>query len=124
MDIEKEIEEAKGDALQEVAKSIPDTPVAPAHGIAAIALNMALKYHQMTMIPDGLTYQQYKMEGRNIREIGLVDVFETAMKMEGFLLGASERIAKIVVDAIQFSVEDDAPSEQVDDPSLPEAESR
>lgn len=95
-------------------------PVAPAHGIAAIALNMALKYHDMQMIPDGLTYQQYKMEGRNMKTIGLEDVFDTAIKMEAFLMGASDRIAKIVVDIVKdavIEVKDDEP--QKDEGSAP-----
>jgi hypothetical protein len=79
---------------------IGDTPIAPAHGIAAVALNMAIRYHDMGMIKDGAMYQQYKLEGRNITTIALADVFDTAMKMEAFLLGSSERIATLVVDAI------------------------
>ena len=94
---------------------LKDVPVAPSHAIASIALNMALKYHDMQMIPDGLTYQQYKMEGRNIREIGLTDVFETAIKMEAFLLGASDRIAKLVVDAISQIPDDPAESAEHED---------
>jgi len=93
-------------------ETIKDVPIAPAHGIAAIALNMALKYHDMSMVKDGQLYQQYKLEGRNITCIGLEDVFETAMKMEAFLLGSSERIAKIVVDALSIRVEDDTQSPQ------------
>jgi hypothetical protein len=79
---------------------IRDTPVAPAHGIAAIALTMAIRYHDFATIKDGALYQQYKLEGRNITSIGLADVFDTAIKIEAWLLGSSERIAKIVVDAI------------------------
>ena len=79
---------------------LKDTPIAPAHGIAAIALNMALKYHDINTVQDGLLYQQYKLEGRNMTNLHLDAVFETAIRMEAFLLGASERIASIVVDAI------------------------
>ena len=57
-----------------------------------------MKYHDMGMVKDGALYQQYKLEGRNIRTIGLEDVFETAMKIELHLLGASDRIAKISAD--------------------------
>jgi len=85
-----------------------DFPVAPAHGIAALALNMALKYHDMGMIKDGQLYQQYKLEGRNIETLHLEHVFETAIKMERFLLGASDRIAKVIVDAIEIAVDEDA----------------
>lgn len=79
---------------------IGKTAVAPAHGIAAIALNLALKYHDIATVQDGALYQQYKLEGRNLRELHLDIVFETAILMEAHLLGASERIAKLVVDAI------------------------
>jgi hypothetical protein len=103
--------EGAGEEFRELEKSIPDTKVAPAHGIAAIALSMALKYHDMQMIPDGLTYQQYKMEGRNIRTIGLADVFDTAIRIEAHLLGASARIAQIVVDAIAAPEEAEGPEE-------------
>jgi hypothetical protein len=86
---------------------IKDSPVAPATGIAALALNMALKYHDMNLVKDGTLYQQYKLEGRNMRDLHLDAVFETAIQMEAFLLGASERIATLVVDAISISVTDD-----------------
>ncbi len=79
---------------------IKDAQMSPGVALGAVALNMAMKYHQMQMIPDGLTYQQYKMEGRNIREIGLVDVFETAMQIEVHLMGSSERIAAVIFDVI------------------------
>ncbi len=81
---------------------IKDAPLAPSHGIAAMALSMALKYHDIAIIKDGTMYQQYKLEGRNMREIHLDIVFETAMQMESWLIGSSDRIAKIVVDAINF----------------------
>ena len=89
---------------------IASTPVAPAHGIAAIALNMALKYHDISTVQDGTLYQQYKLEGKNLETLHLDIVFETAMRMEAFLLGASERIAKIIVDAVEIAVDDDKPS--------------
>lgn len=90
---------------------ISDAPIAPAHGIAALALNMTLKWHDISMVKDGALYQQFKLEGKNIRSVGLEDVFETAMKMEAYLLGASERIAKIVVDALELHVDDDIKKE-------------
>src|SRR5580700_8449421 len=85
---------------------IKDTRVAPIVGIAAIALNFALKYHDINTIQDGALYQQYKLEGRNICTLHLDHVFETAIKMERHLLASSERIAKIVVDAIAEGTED------------------
>lgn len=90
-------------------ESAKDTPIAPAHGIAAIALNMAMKYHDMNMIRDGALYQQYKLEGRNIGSLNLDVVFETAIRIEMHLLGASDRIAKIVVEALEFKIDEDDP---------------
>lgn len=106
-------EDAIDDATSNIAAPFKDvapignTPVAPAHGIAAIALSMALKYHDMGMIKDGALYQQYKLEGRNITNLHLSEVFETAIKMEAHLLGSSDRIAKMIIDAISVEVEDD-----------------
>lgn len=97
--------------FKELGEHLKDTPVAPAHGIAAIALSMAVKYHDIATVQDGTLYQQYKLEGRNLRELHLDHIFETAIKMEAFLLGASERIAKIVVDAIEMAVEEDEQAE-------------
>ncbi len=105
----KEIgDELKHDA-DTVLAPIADKPLAPAHAIAAMALNMAIKYHDVSVVKDGTLYQQYKLEGKNLQPLCLDMVFETAIRMEKFLLGASERIVKIVVDALEDSIrEDDA----------------
>lgn len=97
------------DPVEDVAKHLPDAPVAPAHGIAAMALSMAIKYHDITIVKDGAMYQQYKLEGRNLRGLELNMVFETAIQMEAWLLGASDRIAKLVLDAV-IEVVDEAES--------------
>lgn len=86
---------------------ISGTPVSAATGVAALALNFALQYHDFTTVQDGALYQQYKLEGRNMRVLHLNDVFETAIRMEAHLLGASERIVNLVVDAIATAVEDE-----------------
>jgi len=88
-------------------EAIGDVPIAPAHGIAAVALSLALKYHDINTVKDGQLYQQYKLEGRNLTDLHLDMVFETAIRMEKFLLASSERIASIVVDALEASVEND-----------------
>lgn len=85
---------------------IQDAPIAPAHGIAAVALNMAMKYHDMNLVKDGVLYQQYKMEGKNFKTLHLDEVFETAIRIERHLLASSQRIAAIVVDAITADVEE------------------
>lgn len=79
---------------------LKDAPVAPGHVIGAIALNMAMKYHDISTVKDGTLYQQYKLEGKNMRELHIDIVFETAIMIERHLLGASDRIAKLVFDAI------------------------
>jgi hypothetical protein len=88
-------------------KPLGDVPVAPAHGIAALALTLSLKYHDIATVQDGTLYQQYKLEGRNLVNLHLDHVFETAKQMEAFLLGSDERIAKLIIDALE--VEDDKP---------------
>lgn len=86
---------------------IKDVPISTAHGIAAVALHMALKYHDSTLVKDGALYQQYKLQGVNMRELDLNTVFETAIKIERHLLAGSERIASMVVDALEIAVEQD-----------------
>jgi hypothetical protein len=89
---------------------LKEVKLAPSHGIAALALNFALKYHDINTVQDGTLYQQYKLEGRNMRDLHLDMVFETALKIEVHLLGASERIAKLVVDAIRADVDEEEPT--------------
>jgi hypothetical protein len=96
-----------GEEFKELVAQAPDTKVAAAHGIAAIALSMALKYHDINTVQDGQLYQQYKLEGRNMRDLNLDTVFETAIRIEMHLMAASERIAQIVVDALSVTLEDE-----------------
>lgn len=109
---------AAADDLNELAKLMPNQPVAPAHGIAAIALSMALKYHDISIIKDGVLYQQYKLENRNIESIHLDHVLATAERLEVWLLGASDRIAKLIVDAVEFHVENDPKPDEKKDEGL------
>ncbi len=94
------------DPLREVANAMPHAPVATAPGIAAIALSMAMKFHDINTVQDGILYQQYKLEGKNLHGLHLDDVFETAMRIELHLLGASVRLAEIVVDAVMAGAAD------------------
>ncbi len=80
-------------------KGMEDVPIAQPTGIAAIALSMALQYHNINTVQDGTLYQQYKMEGRNMETLHLDMVFETALAMERHLLGAEGRFAAVVFDA-------------------------
>ena len=111
---DENLADAPAEDFKELAKTLGNAPVAPAHGIAAIALSMSMKYHDIATVQDGTLYQQYKLEGKNMIPLHLDMVFETAERMEMWLLGASDRIAKIVVEAIEFGVEDDAKPEQDD----------
>lgn len=95
------------DPLMALEPHMKDAPVAPAHGIAAIALTLALKYHDIATCQDGTLYQQYKLEGKNLTPLHLDYVFETAIKIEAHLLGSSERIAQLVVDALTRGVEEE-----------------
>jgi hypothetical protein len=101
-----QMDEFQEDFANEMKTLAPgaDLPVAPAHGIAALALNMSLKYHDINMVKDGALYQQYKLEGKNFRPFTVDEVFETAMRMEAWLLGASDRIAKIVIDCVKDAI--------------------
>ena len=101
-----------GDSFKGLAKHLGDVPIAPAHGIAALALDMAVKYHDVQMVKDGALYQQYKIEGRNMVPLHLDMVFETAIKIEMHLLGASDRISKVIVDALEIAVDDEPETDQ------------
>lgn len=100
-----------GDELRDLEKAMPNAPVAPAHGIAAIALTMAMKYHDIATVQDGTLYQQYKLEGKNMVPLHLDMVFETAIQIERHLLASSDRIASLLVDALEATVEDEPEQE-------------
>jgi len=94
------------DSPLDALKPIKDTKVDSVTGIAAIALTMALKYHGINTVQDGALYQQYKLEGKNMRELELAMVFETAKQIEQHLLTATDRIAKIITEAIIVAVDE------------------
>lgn len=101
--------------LKELSEHLPNAPVVPAHGIAAIALTMAMKYHDINTVQDGALYQQYKLEGKNMVGLHLDHVFETAEKMEAWLIASEKRFAAIVVDMME-SVIEEQPTEPTDEP--------
>lgn len=80
-------------------KGMEDVQISQPKGIAAIALSMALQYHNINTVQDGTLYQQYKMEGKNMEPLHLDMVFETALKMEKHLLGAEGRFAEVVFES-------------------------
>jgi hypothetical protein len=89
-----------GNPFQEIQAQAGDVKIAPAHGIAAIALHLAMKYHDINTVQDGALYQQYKLEGKNMRELTLDSVFETAIRIERHLLASSDRIAAALLEAL------------------------
>lgn len=107
--------EAEENPLRPLADISPDTPMTPGIAVASMALTMALKYHDMQMIPDGATYQQYKLEGRNIRSIGLADVFETAIQIEAHLIMANDRIGKMITSALVVQITEDEAEQIISD---------
>lgn len=86
---------------------IGNAPIATSHGVAAIALSLAMKYHDISTIQDGVLYQQYKLEGKNLAPLHIDMVFETAIRIEQHLLASSDRIASLIVDAVSAIAEDD-----------------
>jgi hypothetical protein len=108
----KQIDNDIGDELIEVAAVSPNTPVAPAHAIASIALSMAMKYHGINTVQDGALYQQYKLEGKNMQSLHIGMVLETAARLEAWLLGSSERIASLMIDALDVKVTEESEDEK------------
>lgn len=74
-----------------------DAPIGPCIGVASIALNMAMKFHDITTVQDGTLYQQYKLEGKNMHPIHLDYVLETALQIEKHLIGANKRVSALMV---------------------------
>lgn len=86
--------------MLDIVEHAGDGPISASTGISALAMNFALKWHDMRIIKDGTLYQQKKMEGANIQIIDLPDVLQTAMQFEAYLLSGPERHAKILKEDI------------------------
>lgn len=85
---------------KEMAKELgpaADAQIGPHIGIASIALNMAMKYHDINTIQDGALYQQYKLEGRNMGTLHIDMVFETAIQIEKHLVRANKRVTEALI---------------------------
>lgn len=98
----REAEEMTTDLVPAGAEN---APMGYATGIAAVALNMAMKWHDTGTIKDGAMYQALKAEGRNIPTLTLNDVLDTAKVLEAHLALASNRISEIVTDALKYAIE-------------------
>lgn len=85
-----------------------DTPISPAQGVAAIAMNFALKYADVSVIKDGVMYQQRKMEGANIAPIDLEYVFDVAKQIERHLVLSERRVQALLLEMLDgvFAEED------------------
>ena len=101
-----------------------DQPIGPFVGLASIALNLAMKYHDISTVHDGALYQQYKLEGRNLQPLHIDIVFETAMQIEKHLIASHKRIADaLLVSLIDETGEDgSAPLGEAPSSSAPGAE--
>lgn len=86
--------------FDDVIEHAGDVKIHPSTGMAAIAMNMAMRWHDMCMIKDGALYQQKKVEGANIQVINLNDVLRTAKQIEAWLLTAPNRHAEMLVEGI------------------------
>lgn len=91
---------------------VGDHKLSTGTGIGAVALTLAMKYHDINTVQEGALYQQYKLEGKNMVGLHIDMVFETAMKIEAHLLGSSDRIAALVMDAIRPLVDDEPASDE------------
>lgn len=77
----------------------------PSVGISAMALNFAMKFHDISTVQDGTLYQQYKLEGRNFRDLHLDMVFETARQIEKWMLSADNRFADMLLEGLEGEFE-------------------
>lgn len=84
---------------------VADAPVTSETGIAALAMNFALKYADISTVQDGTLYQQYKLEGKNLHPLHLDEVFYYASQIEKHLLNAPNRLALAVLDNALQTIE-------------------
>ena len=99
--------------LKELSPHMGGEKLATGPAIGAVALTLAMKYCDITTVQDGALYQQYKIEGRNMVPLDLAMVFDVAIQIEKHLMGTSERISALVVDALKVIVdEEDEEGEQ------------
>lgn len=99
----------KEDGLAGLPEETKNERVGPMIGVATIALNMALKYHDINTVQDGILYQQYKLEGKNMHGLHMDMVFDTAKQIERHLIAANTRVAKLMVSAAFYDDESETP---------------
>ena len=79
---------------------IADQPMSAAHGVAAVALGMALRYYDTSTVQEGGLYQQLKLEGRNIQALHPDMVLDLAKHFERHIMEAPNRLSEMVIDAV------------------------
>lgn len=91
--------------LKEVALSTP-------HAISSLAMNFAMKFHDINTVQEGALYQQMKLEGKNLSPLFLEYVFETAARIELWLMRSPNRLSEALLnefaDAVEAVLEEDA----------------
>lgn len=84
--------------------------------IRSLSLMLAIKYHGETVVKDGTLYQQYKLEGRNMRTLDDEMIIETAVRYETFIRCGEnpERMALIedIADNIDKAIESGAVNDE------------
>jgi hypothetical protein len=94
-----------------------DASVSPATAVSALALNFAMKFHDIGTVQDGTLYQQLKLEGKNMQPLHIDMIFETALQFERFILESPNRLSAQVMGAAEDVILDmienalDAPEE-------------
>lgn len=114
---------SQADALEGIPEEVQHSAVGPMIGVAAIALNMAMKYHDIATVRDGQLYQQYKLEGKNMVPLHLDMVFHTAMQIEAHLIAANSRVAKLIAFSVLDDIEAHGSGQEAPQPETPAASS-
>lgn len=94
--------EGKDQFLEDVGMDgLPkDTKMTESMLISTVALNMAMKWHDIGVVKDGAMYQQLKLEGKNLPVLTLPDVLATAQAFEAHLLAGPNRHAEMLSERI------------------------
>lgn len=82
IDVKKELDEANARL-----PVIIDGPLPTEIQVRSIALTIAQRHTGDTVVKDGVMYQQYKMEGKNLKPLSYDDVLKAAIVFERYLWG-------------------------------------
>lgn len=102
IDVEKELGEANARLPIVIDGQLPLE-----FQVRSIALTIAQRHCGDTVIKDGVMYQQYKMEGRNMKALDYGDVVKMAIIFERYLYGEfSKGVMENAVNAISTDFAD------------------